>query len=127
MAKRKGQRETQEERALKMREFLALENELQKTKEEYGIEDKPTKLQLVVNKVYDIIYAREKRRVVRKKYIWLALLTGWFGGHRFYTHQYKTAVLYLLLFWSGFPIAMTIVDLMIALPMKPDEEGMILM
>lgn len=113
--------------AEQVKKYLDLENELQKTKEEYGIEDKPTKLQSFVNKIYDMIYAREKRMVNRRKYIKLALFTGWFGGHRFYTHQYKTAVLYLLLFWSGFPIAMTIVDLMIALPMKPDEEGMILM
>ena len=110
-----------------MREYLELANELEKVKEEYGIVEEPTKLERIVNKVHDIIYAREPRLVNRKKYIWLALLTGWCGGHRFYTHQYKTAILYLVLFWSGFPIAMTIVDLMIALPMKPDENGLILM
>ena len=123
-AKKKNQRELDQQR---MKEYLDLANELEKVKEEYGVVEEPTKLERIVNRIYGIIYAREKRLVNRKKYIWLALLTGWCGGHRFYTHQYKTAVLYLVLFWSGFPIAMTIVDLMIALPMKPDENGMILM
>lgn len=123
-AKKKNQRELDQEQ---MKEYLNLANELEKVKEEYGVVEESTKLERVVNKIYEIIYAREKRLVNRKKYIRLALLTGWCGGHRFYTHQYKTAVLYLVLFWSGFPIAMTIVDLMIALPMKPDENGMILM
>lgn len=123
-AKKKNQRELDQQQ---MKEYLDLANELEKVKEEYGVVEEPTKLERIVNRIYGIIYAREKRLVNRKKYIWLALLTGWCGGHRFYTHQYKTAVLYLVLFWSGFPIAMTIVDLMIALPMKPDENGMILM
>lgn len=123
-AKKKNQRELDRQQ---IKEYLDLANELEKVKEEYGVVEEPTKLERIVNKIYDVIYAREKRLVNRKKYIWLALLTGWCGGHRFYTHQYKTAVLYLVLFWSGFPIAMTIVDLMIALPMKPDENGMILM
>ncbi|MDO4324926.1 MAG: TM2 domain-containing protein [bacterium] len=123
-AKKKSQQELDRQQ---MTEYLELANELEKVKEEYGVVEEPTKLERIVNWVYSIVYAREKRLVSRKKYIWLALLTGWCGGHRFYTHQYKTAVLYLVLFWSGFPIAMTIVDLMIALPMKPDENGMILM
>lgn len=123
-AKKKNQRELDQQQ---MKEYLDLANELEKVKEEYGVVEEPTKLERIMNRIYGIIYAREKRLVNRKKYIWLALLTGWCGGHRFYTHQYKTAVLYLVLFWSGFPIAMTIVDLMIALPMKPDENGMILM
>lgn len=126
-AKKKKQQNGQKLDSEQMKQYFELQNELQKTKEEYGIEDKPTKLQMIVNKIYDIVYSREKRKVDRKKYLWLALLTGWCGGHRFYTHQYKTAILYLLLFWSGFSVAMTVVDLMIALPMKPDEDGLILM
>ena len=32
-------------------------------------------------------------------------------------------LLYLATFWSGFSAAMTIVDFIIAVPMKPDEDG----
>ena len=32
-------------------------------------------------------------------------------------------LLYLATFWSGFSAAMTIVDFIIAVPMKPDENG----
>jgi len=54
------------------------------------------------------------------------VLTGWMGGHRFYTHQYKTALIYLLTCWTGFPLAMTLVDLMIVIPMQPDDNGKVL-
>ena len=36
-------------------------------------------------------------------------------------------VLYLATCWSGFSIAMTLVDAIIAVPMKPDENGLILL
>jgi TM2 domain-containing membrane protein YozV len=40
--------------------------------------------------------------------------------------QYVLGLLYLLLFWTGFPIAMTIIDLLIIIPLPPDENGDIL-
>ena len=39
----------------------------------------------------------------------------------------STGVLYLATCWSGFSIAMTLVDAIIAVPMKPDENGLILL
>lgn len=66
------------------------------------------------------------RWVNRKKYVKLALTCGWLcGSHRFYAGQRLLGGLYLLFFWTGIPMAMTMVDLMIALPKVPDEDGMI--
>ncbi|MFR2850798.1 TM2 domain-containing protein [Hungatella sp.] len=60
---------------------------------------------------------------IPKKYILLALCLGWVGGHRFYTKQYALGFIYLLFCWTGIPFAMTLIDLMIALPRQADEQG----
>lgn len=77
----------------------------------------------------DFLFALKERRkpvqVQRKKYLLTALLLGWCGGHRFLSKQYVLGGLYAALFWTGIPIAMTIIDLMIALPLPQDEEGYI--
>ncbi len=66
------------------------------------------------------------RQAVRKKtYLLLALFTGALGGHRFYAKRYYVGLLYLLLCWAGFSIAMTIIDLMAVIPIEADEEGII--
>lgn len=64
-------------------------------------------------------------KVNKKKYIWLALLTGWMGGHRFYEKRYKVAMLYLLFCWTFVPLTMIVIDIMIVIPKEPDEQGMI--
>lgn len=69
---------------------------------------------------------RQPVRVKRSTYLLVALLLGWCGGHRYLSKQYGLFVLYLLLFWTGFPIAMTIIDLLIAIPLPVDEEGYIM-
>ena len=40
---------------------------------------------------------------------------------------YVTGTIYLLLFWSGISISMTLIDWMIVAPMEADENGMILL
>lgn len=67
---------------------------------------------------------RAKVPVNRKAYLRWCLL-GVFGAQRFYAKQWKTGLLYLVTCWSGFSIAMTMIDAMIAVPMKPDENGII--
>lgn len=101
---------------------IALEEELREVKKEYGIEEKEGKLSKAISNFFE---QRELNRPVvnRKKYLLLAVFTGWMGGHRFYAKQWKQAFLYLVLCWSGIPIAMTIIDLMIALPKEIDEKG----
>ena len=69
---------------------------------------------------------RQPVRVKRSTYLLVALLLGWCGGHRYLSKQYGLFALYLLLFWTGFPIAMTIIDLLIAIPLLVDEEGYIM-
>lgn len=65
---------------------------------------------------------REKHCVSRKKYLRLCWL-GMFGAHQFYAKRPILGVLYLATFWSGFSFAMTLIDVIIAVPMKPDEDG----
>ena len=50
-------------------------------------------------------------------------ILGAFGAHQFYAKRPVLGLLYLATFWSGFSAAMTIVDFIIAVPMKPDENG----
>lgn len=78
----------------------------------------------------DYLFAlKEKRKPVRVKrstYLLVALLLGWCGGHRYLSKQYGLFVAYLLLFWTGIPVAMTIIDLLIAIPIKQDNDGYIM-
>lgn len=108
-------------------EYIALQQELIETREKYGIEEKEGRLSRMISSFFERRENRQKIRILKKKYLLLAVFTGWMGGHRFYARHYPTAVLYLALFWTGFPLAMTIIDLLSAIPMEADEEGMILM
>lgn len=105
--------------------YASLQRELNELKEEQGIIDeekgKKKPIQKLVSYFFD---SMEKKTLVnKKKYIWLACLTGVFGGHRFYSKKYKSAVIYLLLCWCGLSVAHTIIDLMVIIPMTPDENG----
>ena len=109
-------------------EYFALQRELEETKRKYNIPDEPEKegrISRAISNFFDRRDAREKQLVSKKKYMLLMLL-GMFGAHRFYAKQYVTAVFYLATCWLGVSIAMTIVDLMIVIPMQPDENGNIL-
>lgn len=108
---------------ININEMIALEEELQALKEEHGIEQKKGLWIKAGDWIADRVGRREPVGVNRRMYIKLAVFTGWLGGHRFYSKQYKLGLLYLLFFWSGVPFCMTVVDLMIALPMKTDEDG----
>ena len=108
-------------------DYLALQKELDETRKEYGVEVKESRISRAISNFFDKREKRELVPVVRKKYLLLALFTGWMGGHRFYARQYPTAILYLLFCWTGCPVAMTLVDLMVAIPKEVDEEGRILL
>lgn len=122
------QKRMQEERQRKAEEQQLLSDiamaqaELNELKKEHGMEEEEKGLKKLITKALDKRENRVKVPVNKKKYIWLCLL-GVFGAHRFYAKQYTTAVLYLLLFWSGISISMTIIDWMIVAPMKADENG----
>lgn len=106
-----------------MEEYLAAKAELDAVREEYGIRPKEGKISRAISNFFNKRDAKELRTVSRKKYLLLALFTGWMGGHRFYARQWVVAVLYLALFWTGFPLAMTIIDLMAAIPKEADKDG----
>lgn len=107
------------------KQMLALEEELIQLKQEYGIREK----QSWWMNMGDWLAKRGDgagRCVSRSTYVKLAAACGWFcGAHRFYAGQKLLGTLYLLFCWTGIPFAMTLVDLMIALPMQPDQRGMI--
>ena len=102
------------------------QEELNQLRKEHGLEKKEKGLKRLITWALDKRDAREKVPVNKKTYIRLCLL-GMFGAHRFYAKQYVTAVLYLLLCWSGISISMTIIDWMIVAPMKADENGNIML
>ena len=110
-------------------EYFALQQELEETKQKYGIVDEPKKegrISRAISAFFDRRDAREKHRISKKKYMLLMLL-GAFGAHRFYARQYPTAILYLATCWFGFSIAMTVIDVLAVIPMQPDENGNILL
>ena len=115
-------------------ELAILQEELNVLKKEHGIVDEKKGLAKFWSLYFDNsgengkeAKKEKKERVLsvvnRKKYGFFVVLTGWCGGHHFYAKRYKLGALYLLFFWSGFPAAMAIVDWLIWLPKKPDENG----
>ena len=110
-------------------DMLLLQMELEETKRKYGIEDEPKKegrISRAISAFFDRRDAREKQLVSKKKYMLLMLL-GAFGAHRFYARQYPTALFYLATCWLGISVAMTVIDVLAVIPMKPDENGNILL
>lgn len=107
-------------------ELMMLEEELRRTKKEYGIEERKSWIEKLLDLYHSVADRRGQRLVSKKKYLWLCLLTGFAGGHRFYTHQFITALIYLVTSWTGFGLAMTLLDVMAVVPMKPDGDGNIL-
>lgn len=107
-------------------QYMAAKEELEALKREHGIEDEPKKEGVISHRIsafFERQEGREKVAVNKKKYMVLALLTGWFGGHRFYCKHYRVGLFYLLLFWMGIGLYNTIIDLMVVIPMQPDENG----
>ncbi len=109
-------------------DYLAAKAELDALRKQYGLEPKEKEkgLSRLISSFFAWRENREKVSVSKKKLLWLAVLTGWCGGHRFYSRRYVLGALYLLFFWSGVPTAMTIIDLLEIIPIPPDETGNIL-
>ena len=120
-----GKKRREEEHRI-LADLAYAQDELNQLKREHGIEDEEKGLKKLISTLLNKREERIKVPVSKKKYLWLGLLLGIFGGHRFYAKQYITAVLYLLLCWTGISITMSIIDLMIVVPMQADENGNIL-
>lgn len=108
-------------------EYIAAEAELRYLREKYGIEDpnpkKEGRVSRWISNFFEQRDARKKIPVNYKKFLLLTLFTGWCGGHRFYAHHYKLGLFYLLFCWSGFSVAMSIIDLLQYIPYEKDENG----
>lgn len=106
--------------------YVAAQLELEDLKAQQGIAPKEGRISRMISAFFQRREEREKVLVNRKNYLWLTFLLGWSGAHRFRAKQYVLGTIYLLTCWTGFSIAMTIVDLMQILPIVPDEDGNIL-
>ncbi len=103
-----------------------LEDELHEVEVQYGKEEKLKLWQRLGDWYFNWKENRQLHKVNRKTYVLLTVFLGWAGIHRFYEKRWILGFFYLALSWTGFPIALAIVDFMIALPMKPDENGCIM-
>ena len=124
--KEEREKERQEQKNL-YTDIAMAQAELNELKKEYGIEDEKKGIAHAVSSMFERAANREPVAVRKKTYIIVAILTGWFGGHRFYTKHYKTGMLYLAFSWLGIGLYHTMLDIMQVIPMKPDENGMILL
>lgn len=109
------------------KEMIALEEELAALKRERGIAEKESWWMRIGNWMAERPEGAQKK-VNREKYIRLGLTCGWIcGAHCFYAGQKGKGLLYLMFCWTGIPFAMTLIDLMIAVPMDSGEMGEIIL
>lgn len=63
-------------------------------------------------------------KVTKSKNKWIAILLclflGGIGAHKFYEEKNGMGVLYLLFCWTGIPVCLSVIDLIILL-FKPNE------
>ena len=58
-------------------------------------------------------------------YLILCLLAGGAGLHKFYSGKWIQGLLYLAFCWSGVPVVLALIDLVIAMFKRSDEYGQI--
>lgn len=107
-------------------EYVALQQELHELQKENGTLEEEKGISRMISKFFERQDARQKVLIKKKRLLWIAALLGWAGTHRFILRQPGLGMLYLCTCWSGYSMAMTIVDLIQYACMKPDENGMIL-
>lgn len=71
--------------------------------------------------------SKGSHRFHKKTYLWLMLVTGWLGGHRYYQGRWKLGLLYTLFCWTGIPLALCVTDFMEVFPIKADDDGCVVM
>lgn len=119
------QRKAEEDKLVS--DIIVAQAELDTLKKEHGLEEKEKGVKKVISNFFDKKENREKVLVNKKKYLIVSILLGWMGAHRFYTKQYGLGLLYLATCWTGFPVSLVVIDVLIAIPIKPDENGNILL
>ncbi len=121
--KQEERRRKKEEEDKLIGEIAVAQAELNELRKEYGIEEEEKGVKKFITNFFDRREGREKVLVNKKKYIIMSILLGWMGAHRFYTKQYGLGLLYLLTCWTGFPVSLVVIDVLIAIPIQPDENG----
>ena len=58
-------------------------------------------------------------------YLVLCLLAGGAGLHKFYAGKWVQGLLYLALSWTGIPVVIALIDLLVAMFKRPDAYGQI--
>lgn len=114
-----------ENETIDLDEYAALHRELEELKLQQGQKKEGTVSRLISG-FFRRQDERKKVSVNKKKHLLLAIFLGWAGVHRFQAKRWVLGSIYLLTCWSGFSVAMTIVDILEIIPMKPDENGNIL-
>lgn len=107
-------------------ELAQAEDELHRLKEEAGMEEKGSLPKRLIERYYRWKDERIRHPVKKKVYLILNGLLGWCGMHRFYERRWGLGLFYLALSWTGFPAILCVTDFLTVLPMKADENGMLL-
>ena len=58
-------------------------------------------------------------------YIGLCLFLGGIGAHKFYAGKWFQGLLYLAFCWTGIPVVIALIDLLVAMFKRPDAYGQI--
>ena len=74
---------------------------------------------------YNGSYYGGNKRVNKVSFGLLALLTGSFGVHRFYSGKVKSGIAYILFCWTMIPSVLSLVEGIMALTKEDDGTGMI--
>ena len=64
-------------------------------------------------------------KVSKGIYIMLALFLGGVGIHKFYSGKWIQGLLYLVFVWTYVPVALSLIDVVIAMMTRADEYGQI--
>lgn len=56
-------------------------------------------------------------------YIGLCLILGGIGAHKFYAGKWVQGLLYLAFSWTGVPVVLALIDLVIAMFKRSDING----
>ncbi len=125
-ARRLEQQRKKEEEDKLLVEIAMAQAELNALKEEHGLMEEEKGVKKWITNFFDKRENRERVLVNKKKYLIAMFLLGFMGIHRFWAKQYGLGLLYLLTCWTGFTVSLLVIDIMVIIPMKPDENGNIL-
>lgn len=109
-------------------QLLQADFEKQAALDEAGQEEEVYGFWGKIYKFYNWYHAKTHGfRFKKKTYLWLMLFTGWAGGHRWYQGRRFLGAIETALCWTGLPLFLCVSDFMEIVPMKPDDEGYVIL